>query len=155
TQTGRPTWSPGPRRSTRGSTRFVTCLAGRDAGLDVSGGLTSAHENGERAGESNGHVSPSGMSHSPHPLIRHVDIKQRRYQKKVVAPALPRHGRHEGLDERRGMGVHAAHGADLAGECIGEGWVSFICGFSLSAIIFLSFTILCLFLWECRAPSWG
>ncbi|KAJ6518404.1 hypothetical protein DFH09DRAFT_1098587 [Mycena vulgaris] len=124
-----------------------------------AGALNSTHENGEHAGESNGHAPPPVMSYSPsqsdssywsissaghclfrpclvlplpptrllHPLIRHVDIKQRQHQKEVVAPALPRHGRHEGLDERRGVGVHAAHGARLAGECIGDGWGAAFC----------------------------
>ncbi|KAJ7137108.1 hypothetical protein C8R44DRAFT_365572 [Mycena epipterygia] len=134
-----------------------------------AGALTSAHENGERAGESNGHVPLPGMSHSPSqsdssyssgsstgqssvspPLPRtpapaHTPTPPthppRRHQaaaapKKGGGPCPPSAWRHEGLDERRGVGAHAAHGADLAGECIGEGWVSFICGFQSNHLSF-------------------
>ncbi|KAJ7132582.1 hypothetical protein C8R44DRAFT_774217, partial [Mycena epipterygia] len=110
-----------------------------------AGALTSAHENGERAGESNGHAPPPGMSHSPSqsdssiaslsPLPRtlapaHMPIPPTHPPRRHQAAAAPKKVGWTS-DERRGVGVHTAHGADLVGECIGE-------------VTFLSLAILCL-----------
>ncbi|KAJ7096804.1 hypothetical protein C8R44DRAFT_889408 [Mycena epipterygia] len=54
------------------------------------------------------------------PLL-HLRLLKRRHKKEVVAPTLAAPRRDEGLDERRGVGLHVAHEAELF-KRFGKGW---------------------------------